>query len=189
MTSTVRHIRLACRAIAIALLTVPAHAAVELSGIDGAARDNVEAYLSLAREPCDSPEWKVRRLFTAADAQIIEALEVFGFYQASVDKQLAFADDCWTASFAIDPGPAVRIRSADVRIEGPGGSAPEFGKQISAANAKSQSVRKNVCTDRPTGGPAAPSLSDALGTSRQPPQGGSQRSGTFDTLTGNAIAR
>jgi len=70
------------------------------------------------------------------------------------------------------------------------GIPPEMGKQLTAANAKSQSVRKNVCAERPAGGPSAPSLSDALGTSRQPPAASSRTpSGTFNTLTGNAISR
>jgi hypothetical protein len=71
------------------------------------------------------------------------------------------------------------------------GIPPDFGKQLSAGNKKTQTIRKNVCSAGPAGGaPAAPSLSDALGTSRHPPQAGAQgRSGTFDTLTGNVISR
>ena len=59
------------------------------------------------------------------------------------------------------------------------------------ANAKTQTVRKRVCSAGPAGGaPAAPSLSDALGTTRRTPEAGSQgKSGTFNTLTGNAVAK
>jgi hypothetical protein len=72
------------------------------------------------------------------------------------------------------------------------GIPPEFGKQLSAANAKTQSVRKRVCSAGPGGGggPATPSLSDALGTTRRTPEASSQgSSGTFNTLTGNPVAR
>jgi hypothetical protein len=71
------------------------------------------------------------------------------------------------------------------------GIPPEFGKQLTAANAKTQTVRKRVCSAGPAGGaPAAPSLSDALGTTRRTPDAGSQgKSGTFNTLTGNAVAK
>jgi hypothetical protein len=62
---------------------------------------------------------------------------------------------------------------------------------IRKGHASTQTARKNVCAAGPAGGkPAAPSLSDALGTTRVPTPGGSQSGrGTFDTLTGSAIAR
>jgi hypothetical protein len=71
------------------------------------------------------------------------------------------------------------------------GIPPEFGKQLSAANAKTQTVRKRVCSAGPGGGgPATPSLSDALGTTRRTPEASSQGgSGTFNTLTGNPVAK
>jgi hypothetical protein len=72
------------------------------------------------------------------------------------------------------------------------GIPPEVGKQASAGHAKTQGVRQKICAAGPAGGgaPAAPSLSDALGTSRQPLRGDSSTTrGTFDTLSGSAIAR
>lgn len=72
------------------------------------------------------------------------------------------------------------------------GIPPDFGKQASAGHAKTESVRKNICSAGPAGGgqPATPSLSDALGTSRQPlPSDANSTRGTFDTLTGSAIKR
>jgi hypothetical protein len=72
------------------------------------------------------------------------------------------------------------------------GIPPEVGKQASAGHGKTQATRKSVCAAGPAGGgaPAAPSLSDALGTSRQPLRGDSSTTrGTFDTLSGSAIAR
>jgi hypothetical protein len=71
------------------------------------------------------------------------------------------------------------------------GIPPEVGKQVKTGHAKTQSVRKNICAAGPAGGaPPAPSLSDALGTSRQPLRGDSSTTrGTFDTLSGSAIAR
>ena len=71
------------------------------------------------------------------------------------------------------------------------GIPPEIAKGLRDAHAKTQTARKNICSAGPAGGkPAAPSLSDALGTTRMPAAGGSQSGhGTFDTLTGNAIVR
>lgn len=69
------------------------------------------------------------------------------------------------------------------------GVPPQAIKQAQANHAKTIQIRNQVCAAGPAG-PAGPSLSDALGgpiiaddTSVQPGRG------TFDTLTGNALAR
>jgi hypothetical protein len=71
------------------------------------------------------------------------------------------------------------------------GMPAELGKQISTAHASTEKVRKNVCAAGPAGGPSGPpSLSDALGTSRQPVSSDtSTPRGTFDTLSGSALSR
>jgi hypothetical protein len=52
-------------------------------------------------------------------------------------------------------------------------------------------MRDQICNGaRPMGGPAAPSLSDALGTSRIPDASSTSTGrGTLDSLTGNPLAR
>ena len=70
------------------------------------------------------------------------------------------------------------------------GVPPQIVKQLREAHSHTLVARKNVCATGPAGGPAAPTLSDALGTGRLPvPDGSRSGSGTLDTLTGNAIAR
>jgi hypothetical protein len=71
------------------------------------------------------------------------------------------------------------------------GIPPEVAKQLTAVHAKTMVSQKNICSVGPQqGAPAAPSLSDALGTARRPLLEGNQSGrGTFDTLTGNVIAR
>ena len=69
----------------------------------------------------------------------------------------------------------------------------EIPKQLKAAQAKSHQMMKVVCeaANRPQGAPAAaPSLSEALGSSSAP-EVRSVRSGgsTFDTLNGNVLSR
>jgi hypothetical protein len=69
----------------------------------------------------------------------------------------------------------------------------EVLKQMKGSHAQSLELRKKVCdaaqnqAQRPTG----PSLSDALGTTRLPDAAASKKPGrdTFDTLTGNVLAR
>lgn len=63
-------------------------------------------------------------------------------------------------------------------------------QQIKASHSRTLIAEKNVCAAGPAAAPATPSLSDALGTSRLPvPDTTNSGRGTFDTLTGNVIAR
>jgi hypothetical protein len=65
---------------------------------------------------------------------------------------------------------------------------PEVAKQLKQVHANTEQTREKVCAAQAAAAPAAPSLSDALGTTRLPtPENTKARSGTLDTLTGNAI--
>lgn len=71
---------------------------------------------------------------------------------------------------------------------------PEATKMMKANHAKTLEIRTKVCDMAAAPQPRAPSLSDALGTSRVPtaPQEntvGKKSGSTFDTLTGNSLNR
>jgi hypothetical protein len=65
--------------------------------------------------------------------------------------------------------------------------------QIKSVHVHTADIRKKICEAGPGGGgpPAAPSLSDALGTTRLPTQEAEKTKpgGSLDTLTGNALTR
>ena len=94
-----------------------AHAEVAISGVEAQIRDNILAYLQLDDEACDAPQWRVRRLFADAEKQISEALEVVGYYDASIVKTLQTGDPCWKASFAITSGRPVVLRNVSIEID------------------------------------------------------------------------
>ena len=63
-------------------------------------------------------------------------------------------------------------------------------KQLQSGHAHLSSLRKKVCDSggSASGAPAPPSLSEALGSSRTPPDSSAvKRGGTLDTMTGNPI--
>ena len=103
------------------LATATAVAEVEIdfvqNGVDGL-QENLVSRLRLAGEPCDAPRWRARRLFAGAEDDFRPALRAFGYYQAEVDKQLSFGDDCWAASFSFDLGGRVSIRRREIDIGG-----------------------------------------------------------------------
>jgi hypothetical protein len=70
------------------------------------------------------------------------------------------------------------------------GVPPEAIKSVKDGHTQAAKVTKQVCDAAANGGgqPAGPSLSDALGAGPTVPDGKGNR-GTFDTLSGNALAR
>jgi translocation and assembly module TamA len=109
-----------------ALSASAAEPRIEIEGATSELQENIRASLPLARETCDSPEWRVRRVFKGSDKAIQRAARALGYYQASVEKDLKFDDGCWHARFRVDPGPPVIIEKADIRILGDGADDPEL---------------------------------------------------------------
>jgi translocation and assembly module TamA len=106
------------------------NAEVSINGVDIPIRDNILAYLQLDDEACDAPRWRVRRLFADADTRIGEALEVVGFYNAEIEKQLILGEDCWQANFVITTGKPVLLRSVSIKIDTGGAQDSELMKTV-----------------------------------------------------------
>ncbi|MDD5578690.1 MAG: autotransporter assembly complex protein TamA [Methylobacter sp.] len=104
------------------------NADISVSGIQGEAENNVRLTLSLGKEKCASPEWKIRGLFAKADQEIDEALRALGYYHAVIKKSLAFNDACWNASFDINPGPRVIVSDIRFSIKGDAQNDSAFQK-------------------------------------------------------------
>ena len=79
-------------------------AEVRISGLEGKVKDNVRLMLSMEKQKCDAPEWKIRGLYAKADQEIDEGLRALGYYHGVIKKSLAFGKTCWQADFAINPG-------------------------------------------------------------------------------------
>ena len=72
------------------------------------------------------------------------------------------------------------------------GAPPEVIKQVKAGHSRASQMAKQVCDAAAQGPrPAAPSLSDALGTTPVVPDASTTKKGqgTFDTLSGSPLAR
>jgi hypothetical protein len=64
---------------------------------------------------------------------------------------------------------------------------PNIVDQVKTGSARTAQLTKQVCNTAAAGPPPAPSLSDALGTSRAPATAAPRS--TFNTLTGNPLSR
>lgn len=120
-------IRLAAFLTVIGLCS-PVVADVVLSGLSNEAETNVKLSLSLEKEGCDSPEWKIRQLYDKADREIGAALRALGYYHAVNVKQLQFDDGCWHAKFDIQSGPRVVVENIEIVLAGDADQDEEFAK-------------------------------------------------------------
>lgn len=93
---------------------------VQISGIDGQLRLNVEALTGIvtaARSKTLRPG-HVYRLFEKAPEQIARALEPFGFYHPTIESSLDVESTPWRATFVVDSGPPTLLARLDVRVIG-----------------------------------------------------------------------
>jgi translocation and assembly module TamA len=100
------------------------HAQVMITGVDQSTLDNVLAFLRLDDEPCDAPDWRIRRLFVGAENEIREALEVVGFYSVEIEQRLDRNESCWQANFDITLGRPVVLRTVSIKIQTEGDRDP-----------------------------------------------------------------
>lgn len=99
-------------------IACPLQAGVSYPGLDEALETNVRAFSKLELTACDTPRWRVERLFRLADTDIEKALQALGYYRPTINKTLEWGEDCWNAVFDIDAGEPVRLRDVDISIRG-----------------------------------------------------------------------
>lgn len=95
---------------------------VKLDGLSDKLQDQVMNYLDISRAQ-DDPKLslaRLQRLHERAPQQIKTALQVYGYFRASVISELHQQDDAWVATYHVVPGVPIRITRVDVSIEGVG---------------------------------------------------------------------
>jgi len=117
-------------AVALALAALPALGAVDYQGLSRTTEKVVRATVALDDEPCSAPDARVRRLYRRADREILQALEVYGYYAATIEKSLARDDNCWKATFRVRRGPRVHLRTVTIGITGAGKADPVLTKLL-----------------------------------------------------------
>lgn len=117
----------------LSLAGVAAHAdGLAIDGIEGALADNVRAYVALDSQPCDAPEWQMRRRFADADELAREALAAFGYYAPDIESDIRFNDACWDARLNISAGPQIRYERFDVTVTGAAADDADVGAVVQA---------------------------------------------------------
>lgn len=114
----------------LGLSALPAMAAVDYEGLSRTTEKVVRATVTLDDEPCSAPDARVRRLYRRADQEILQALEVYGYYVPTIEKSLERDDECWRAIFRIKRGPRVRLRTISIRVSGAGQADPVLARLL-----------------------------------------------------------
>jgi translocation and assembly module TamA len=106
--------------------------AVEVEGLEGEARDNVLAFLSIQqyRDSAELSDASVERLHARAPDEVRAALRPLGYYRPKVEASLAEVEGGWRARYLIAPGEPVRFAGFDVAVGGPGRDAAGFARAI-----------------------------------------------------------
>lgn len=108
-------------ALAAALVLLPAFAVaapvrLELTGAEGAAAENIRAYLDTEAELDTALE--ARAYLRRSREQARRALEALGYYQAELDVSIERGDEAWALRVEVDPGERVTVRRVEVSITG-----------------------------------------------------------------------
>lgn len=147
--------RTVCALLAAAFLATAARAdiEVEISGVEGAMRDNVLAYLSLQRyakrDELDAA--MIERLFQRATEEARDALRPFGYYDAKVRSRLTPSGSDWKVRLRIEPGTPVIIESVDIQVTGLGENEKAFRRVIEQSNLAAGSRLNHADYDRTKG--------------------------------------
>jgi translocation and assembly module TamA len=144
--SHARAFRLAFPLAALIATAQAARVDVEIDGLDEEMRDAVRATLQLNEyEKRDISPAELRSAWRDADAQIRQALEPFGYYDAEIRKDLSGdGNSGWKAKFSVKPGDPAIVRNTHVEVRGEGkeqrrvaaavaGFAPKVGERLDHA--------------------------------------------------------
>ena len=123
MSSFNRHF---CALVALYGICATGFARVEIQGLDEELQLAALSAISLKREPCEAPDWRLDALHQRTEEEIRSVLEARGFYSAQIASEIDHDADCWIAHIVVDPGSPVVIRDVETRILGGAASDPDF---------------------------------------------------------------
>jgi translocation and assembly module TamA len=113
-------------------------------------RQNVLSVLSIEdhRKDENLTEARIRGLHGKAPAEIRKALEPFGYFRPTIDAELTHESGEWRAVYRVDPGPPLRVGTADVTLTGPGENDPALAAAARAFPLRSGDVAVSPAYER-----------------------------------------
>jgi len=115
---------------AIVLWQLPLSASVEvgITGINGAARDNIAAApMLLALQSAESlSRQRLRRARPAIIEQSTQALKPYGYYNPRVSVKIDGDQQNWRLLISVEPGEPIKVSQLNIEVLGPGADNPVF---------------------------------------------------------------
>jgi len=101
---------------------------VALTGLSSELETHVKSYLDIFRVQSDSEitSSKIEGAHEKAEKQILQAVQVFGFYKANVISTLISKNGDWFAEYRVNLGEAIKYEKVDIQITGAGINHPEL---------------------------------------------------------------
>lgn len=99
---------------------------IVIHGVEQRLETNIRAYLSLTKESCAAPKWKIDQLAADSVGQARRALNALGYFQSQIDYHLTWMPDCWRFVLDVEAGKPVRVHDIDIQITGPGADEAFF---------------------------------------------------------------
>ena len=111
---------------------------VTITGVEDELLSNVRGFLPLFRfDDKEAPSvGRLRYLHGQSEEAILQALAPFGYYRPTVVLDLEEIDGVWQATYTIEPGDRIPIKSVDVKISGEAESDPAFADAIEQSTLK-----------------------------------------------------
>ncbi|NOQ77217.1 MAG: hypothetical protein GQ475_05425, partial [Methylococcaceae bacterium] len=103
---------------------------ISITGLTSELEANARAYLALSKETCETPQWKIKRLFDKSPEQIEKAVRALGYYHSKIQKSLTWEEGCWASVFNIQLGPPMLIKELDIQVLGAGAEEPFFAELL-----------------------------------------------------------
>ena len=121
---------------------------INIEGLNKDQEKNVQAYLSLNQENCQSPVWRIKNQFAKSDKEIGKALRPFGYYQPKITKNLSFEKGCWEANFNIFSGLPVLVSHLLVQVNGGDDTASTFQKLLGSLPIKQGDILNHALYEK-----------------------------------------
>lgn len=101
---------------------------VTISGVEDELLNNVRGFLPLYRfNDKEAPSvGRLRHLHSQAEEKTREALAPYGYYRATVTSSLDKVDGVWQATYSINTGDPIQMKTVDISITGEAQADPVF---------------------------------------------------------------
>lgn len=116
------------------VLASPVVAELRIRGVDDGTEEVLRAFVTIDELPCEAPRWWVERRHRQAPTEIRRGMETLGYYRSEQSGKLTWEDDCWQASYRVEPGEPVRIQTVDLELTGTLGEEPRMRDIVDGLN-------------------------------------------------------